>query len=130
MSVVSALRLLSAVPLMAAVCLLAGGCSITRKSASIDSISRTPFFGLELAPRRNTPAPETQRIRQEASAPVDVKPAKLMANGTPKEASWWQRLTGAEKRSSIALPRTDVAGAPLAPSSPEPAPSEVKPEFW
>jgi hypothetical protein len=130
MSVVSALRSLSAVPLMAAVCLLAGGCSITRKSASIDSISRTPFFGLELAPKRNTPAPETHRIRQEASVPVDVKPAKLMANGIPKEASWWQRLTGVEMRSSIALPRTDLAGTPAVPPPPAPAPAEDKPEFW
>jgi hypothetical protein len=105
--------------------LLAGGCSITRKSASIDSISRTPFLGLELAPKRNSPAPETHRIRMDQRDRVDVEPAKLVVNGAAKESSWWQKLTGTEKRSAIPLPRTDQATST---SSSTETPEE--PEFW
>ena len=39
-----------------------GGCSVTGKSASMDSISRMPFMNLELAPKPRDPVPETQRI--------------------------------------------------------------------
>ena len=104
-------RLIPAVAGLAC-CLLMGGCSITRKSASIDSISRTPFLGLELAPKRTAPAPETQRIKRDRSVPVDIEPAKLVSNGAQKDTSWWQRLAGSEKRPVISLPRTDVVEAP------------------
>ncbi len=51
-------------PSLAALLLMgaAGGCSVTSKSAGMDSISRMPFMNLELAPKPQDPAPETQRI--------------------------------------------------------------------
>lgn len=97
-----------------AYCLLPTGCSITRKSASYDSTSRMPWLGMELAPKRREPAPETQRIKRDRSVPVEIEPAKLVANGPQKDTSWWQRLSGTEKRPVISLPRTDlVETAPI-----------------
>jgi hypothetical protein len=95
----------------------------------LDSTSRTPFLGLELAPKRPEPAPETTRISRDREKRVDIEPAKLVANGVSQEPNWWQRLTGTEKRSSISLPRTDVpashAGTPSKTAS-----VPLEPEFW
>lgn len=95
------------------VCLAAtvfSGCSITGKNASIDSTSRMPFFGMELAPKRRAPAPETQRIRRDRSQTPEPEPAKLVVNGaqSDKDSTWWKKLTQAEQRPSIPLRRTDV----------------------
>lgn len=117
---------------------LASGCSITRKSASVDSISRMPFFGMELAPKRREPAPETHRIRRDHAVPVDLEPAKLATKGkaSSNEKAWWQRLPGVEKRTAISLPRTDVVATPSegAKVSVEESPVEAdvndSPEFW
>lgn len=85
------------------------GCSVTRKSASLDSTSRMPFFNMELAPKRKEPAPETQRIRWDQTAAVETEPALLIANAPPADnKSWWQRLTGSEKKAAVPLPRTDL----------------------
>jgi hypothetical protein len=114
--------------LASATCLIAGGCSVTQKSASVDSVSRLPFFNIELAPRKRDAAPETQRIRLEGSIPLEPEPAKLIANKTSKGTSWWPRRKSSETPTSIALPRTDlteaasrveiIEGAPSTPAEP------------
>ena len=111
-------------------CVLCSGCAVTRKSATLDSTSRTPFLNLELAPQQREPAPETQRISRDREKPVGVEPAKLVANGVPKESSWWQRLTGTEQRPAISLPRTDLAKTAAAEKPEEAESVSLEPEFW
>ena len=116
-----------------AICLLSAGCAITRKSASIDSTSKMPWLGLELAPKRSEPAPETRRIKRDHQQPVEIEPAKLVVNGPQKkDTSWWQRLSGSEPRPVISLPRTDVVATPPIQKDADrniTASSET-PEFW
>jgi hypothetical protein len=86
------------------------GCSVTRKSATMDSTSRMPFLNMELAPKRKEPAPETQRIRWDHLTSKDEEPAQLIANApTGDSKTWWQRITGTEKKgTAVPLPRTDL----------------------
>ena len=94
------------------------GCSVTRKGASLDSTSRMPFFNMELAPKRKEPAPETQRIRWDHATSVETEPAKLTANTpTGDSKSWWQRLTGTERKALVPLPRTDIRESAAAPAT-------------
>ncbi len=105
------------------------GCSVTRRGASVDSTSRMPFFNMELAPKRKEPAPETQRIRWDQSKTVvETEPAKLTAN-TPagENSSWWQRLTGTEKKTAVPLPRTDLLESGSAASKPLAFPASTAP---
>ncbi len=110
---------------------LTSGCSITRKSASVDSVSRLPFFGMELAPKQREPAPETRRIRLEGSIPLEPEPAILVPSAPMKDAAWWPRKKGPDKRTAIAIPRTDLLDSPPAMEpSPPPAPGDTAaPEF-
>lgn len=93
-----------------ATCGLSSGCAVTHKSASYDSGSRMPWFGLELARPQRAPAPETHRIRLEGSIPLEpetarlTKPKKLVVKRSSKKDH-------AEKPSAIAIPRTDTATA-------------------
>jgi hypothetical protein len=108
-------------------CLATTGCAVTRRSASYDSMSRMPWFNLELATPQRKPAPETQRIRRDGSVPLEPEPAKLVTPAKPADSNWWQRLTGAEKEKPkpISIPRTDVAvGPPLPSLTEEPADEE------
>jgi hypothetical protein len=91
----------------------ATGCAVTRKSVSIDSGSKTPWLGLELAPKKKSAVPEATRIRRDDSVPLEPVPANLVKDSAPqpKEDSWWQKLTGTEKRTPIKLPRTDLEDA-------------------
>ncbi len=89
-------------------------------------------MGLELAPKSSEPAPETRRIKRDHSVPVEIEPAKLVANGVQKDASWWQRLVGPERRPVIPLPRTDIVEpAPMKIGAAPVEPAETdSPEFW
>ena len=97
---------------MLAACLGPTGCAVTRKSVSMDSGSKMPWLGMELAPQRRPPAPEVKRIRNDQSVPLEAVPAKLIKEDVPKEGGWWQKLTGTEKRAPIKLPRTDLDVSP------------------
>ena len=112
-------RLIVGVVVIAA-CLATAGCAVTRKSVSMDSGSRMPWLGMELAPKRRTPAPETTRIRRDSTAPVRAVPAKLVKEPpaqkpveSKSEETWWQKITGTEKKAPIQLPRTDLADQPV-----------------
>lgn len=112
-------RLKTGVVVIAA-CLATAGCAVTRKSVSIDSGSRMPWLGMELAPKRRTPAPETTRIRRDSTAPVKAVPAKLAKEppaqkpaDSKSDETWWQKITGTEKKPPIQLPRTDLEDQPL-----------------
>lgn len=97
-------------------CVLTSGCAVTGKSATLDSISRRPFVGIELGPKKREPAPETQRISRDGSIPLEPATANLIANAPAKNPSWWQRLKGTETpKAAISLPRTDLAEAPPEP---------------
>lgn len=115
-----------AVTFIVSACWLMSGCAITRKSASIDSTSRMPFFGLEVGPKQREPAPETHRIRLEGSIPLEPEPAKLITNGSSKSSSWWshkkEKEQEPEKRTTIAIPRTDLPAAAPAPGVTNDAP--------
>lgn len=99
-----------------ALCLCCGvtsGCAVTRKSASYDNQSKMPWFGLELATPRKSPAPETHRIRLEGSIPLEPEPAKLVMSKPRKAASKrLMRNDAAEVRGPIPIPRTDISDAP------------------
>lgn len=101
---------------VSASCLVTTGCSVTGKSASVDSISRRPFVGIELAPKKRESAPETQRISRDGSIPLEPATANLIANAPAKNPSWWQRMKGTDTpKAAITLPRTDLADAPPEP---------------
>lgn len=104
--------------LAVSVCVMFGlstGCAVTRKSASYDSGSKMPWFGLELARPQRTPAPETQRIRLEGSIPLEPEPAKLVLSKPRKAASkTLMKQATPEHRGPIPIPRTDISDAPQA----------------
>ena len=97
------------------------GCAVTGKSASIDSTSRMPFLGMELAPRKKDAAPETQRIRRDGSIPLEPEPARLVVNGPARDMAWRQKKRSPEVKAPLRLPRTDLAET----ASPAPHPEAV-----
>ena len=100
-------RLLPVVAIGASI--LTGGCAVNRTSMSMDSVSRRPFFGIELAPKkRSTPVYEksiAQHRRQAADAPK-VQPA---IRETKTDGPWPEWLALPSSRPTLPLPRTDLA---------------------
>lgn len=91
------------------------GCVVGGKSFSMDSVSRTPFFGLSLQPK----APDTSEsihrsIRRDSSTVVSAETADLRTNSAASRTGWWPGTARAAKdqplpMQAIPLPRTDVA---------------------
>ena len=98
--------------LMVLVCWFAGiGCAIGGKSASIDSNSRVPFFGLELQERRrHEAAPNFRSIRLDQASDSRVEPIRLNSNSPSKEVKSKDRR-GQDASIPLTFPRTEWKGS-------------------
>jgi hypothetical protein len=75
---------------------------------SMDSVSRSPWFGLQLKPRKQQPVyqksiSQSDRRREDTAK---VQPALAAA---PRDSQWPQWLTLPSSRPALPLPRTDTA---------------------
>jgi hypothetical protein len=97
---------------------LLAGCAIDRPNFSMDSVSRLPWFGLDLLPsKKNEPNYQRSISRNSASENVAqaVRPAQTAA---ATESNWKNPLRSIlPARTALPLPRTDIA--PPAPPTAE-----------
>jgi hypothetical protein len=89
-----------------AVLALAGGCALEHPSVSMDSISRRPFFGFQLAPKAK-PAGYHRQISQK-SGEADLPKIQPAVREVESDHKWPQWLTLPSPRPVLPLPRTDL----------------------
>ena len=92
------------------VILLAGspGCQVAKSSFQMDSDSRLPFFGLQMAPKKKEPKPNVSPLSQSEAPVAKTTPASFDGEAaTPRGSRWskWFGRFGKPKR--IPLPITD-----------------------
>lgn len=91
------------------------GCAVGGKSFSMDSVSRTPFFGLSLQPKAPDKSEMIHRsIGRDTATGVAAETADLRVNFGGSRTGWWPGPSRATKdqplpMQSIPLPRTDMA---------------------
>jgi hypothetical protein len=91
----------------------AEGCALERSSMSMDSVSRSPFFGFVFAPKAKPPVLDRTISRDVRSRDVrrSESPVKVQTavRDVEPERTWpnWLSLPGA--RPVVPLPRTDQA---------------------
>jgi hypothetical protein len=85
-----------------------GGCAVERSSLSIDSNSRVPFLGLQLAPPKSKePAYQRQISRERKKSGADQPKVALAVESTKTETKWPDWLNPLPQRVSQPLPRTE-----------------------
>jgi hypothetical protein len=103
--------------LAACTCVLAlsvTGCAVAGKSFSMDSMSRTPFFGLSLQPKGPDKSESIHRsISRETTSSVPTETADLKRRNASGWKGWWPGATQAKAEpalpmQAIPLPRTDL----------------------
>lgn len=112
---------------VAIVLLCTTGCAVGGKSFSMDSTSRTPYFGLSLMPKARDKSDNINRaMRQDAPGKVATADRRTTSESNGL-LDWLPGRTKPDAESalpmeSIPLPRTDRPSAP-APVGEQPAPS-------
>lgn len=103
--------------LAACTCVLAlsvTGCAVAGKSFSMDSASRTPFFGLSLQPKAPEKSESIHRsISRETRPAVPTETADLKSRSSSGWKDWWpgaaqSKPDPALPMQAIPLPRTDM----------------------
>jgi hypothetical protein len=83
------------------------GCALERSSVSMDSNSRFPFFGFQLAPKKKEEPAYQRSISQHRSRPSDVPKIQPAVREPERESAWPQWLSLPTARPVLPLPRTD-----------------------
>lgn len=103
--------------LAACTCVLAlfvTGCAVAGKSFSMDSMSRTPFFGLSLQPKAPDKSESIHRsISRETGPAVPTETAELKTRSPLGWKDWWPGAAQSKSEpalpmQAIPLPRTDI----------------------
>lgn len=90
------------------------GCAVSGKSFSMDSVSRTPFFGLSLQPKGPEKSDSIHRsISRDAETPVPTENADRKSRTASGWKGWWPGTVPDKSESelpmqTIPLPRTDI----------------------
>jgi hypothetical protein len=88
--------------------LAAGGCAVEHSSLSIDSNSRSPFLGLQLAPPKSKePAYHRPIARERGKKGTDEAKVALAVDPPRTETKWSDWLNPLPQRVSQPLPRTE-----------------------
>uniref|UniRef100_A0A7C2JYN1 DUF3035 domain-containing protein n=1 Tax=Schlesneria paludicola TaxID=360056 RepID=A0A7C2JYN1_9PLAN len=85
---------------------LCAGCAVERSSLSIDSNSRVPFLGLQLAPSKKKEPVYQRSISREPAAKSAAATVQLAVEEPRGDTHWTDWLTPAP-RFSQPLPRTE-----------------------
>jgi hypothetical protein len=87
---------------------LACGCAVERSSLSIDSNSRVPFMGLQLAPPKKKEPVYQRSISRDRAAQSEAAVVRLAQHEPRTESRWTDWLTPSPPRVSQPLPRTET----------------------
>jgi len=91
---------------------LLSGCALEHPSMSLDSVSKRPFFGVQVAPKKKEPAYD-RTISQDRSRAADAVRIQPAIRETERESHWPNWLTLPTSRPVLSLPRTDQDETPL-----------------